>query len=275
SSDVCSSDLGVPQSYVMFEASVYDSYSYLFTKPTFISLDPSVEPGSIPIQGIRVGVNGAEAQAGQAFANLDITVNSAGYSPEGGQRLAEIGTVLGLQKRPAADLVLLTFGRIGEKAYAPTPLTYATPVPVDLPARPDIGVRTSEQLNQSMSRITGVPTTNSAVRETYLQVQQQLPPVLDMQAFLASHQTGVAQLAIKYCSEMVNNTGWRAAFFPDLVVGPGADPATQFAGPAGKEILITPLLAKVSGEGIASQPADADIRAELTSLIDRLAGKTG
>src|SRR5690606_17818366 len=188
---------GVPQSYVMFEASVYDSYSYLFTKPTFISLDPSVEPGSIPIQGIRVGVNGAEAQAGQAFANLDITVNSAGYSPEGGQRLAEIGTVIGLQKGPAADLFFLTFDRIGENTYARTPLTGATPVPVDLPARPDIGLRTFEQLNQSMSRITGVPTTNSAVRQTYLQVQQQLPPVPDMEAFLASHQTGVAQLAIK------------------------------------------------------------------------------
>src|SRR5690606_22160322 len=72
---------GVPQSYIMFDASVYDSYSYLFTRPTFISLDPSVEPGSIPVKGIRIGVNGAEAQAGQAFANLDITVNDASYSP--------------------------------------------------------------------------------------------------------------------------------------------------------------------------------------------------
>src|SRR5690606_39269247 len=78
---------GVPQSYVMFEASVYDTYSYLFTKPTFISLDPSVEPGSIPIQGIRIGVNGAEAQTGQAFANIDTTVTGSGYSPEAGQRL--------------------------------------------------------------------------------------------------------------------------------------------------------------------------------------------
>src|SRR5690606_9510233 len=77
---------GVPQSYVMFEASVYDSYSYLFTKPTFISLDPTVEPGNIPIEGIRIGVNGAEAEAGQAFANVKTVVSSAGYSPEAGQR---------------------------------------------------------------------------------------------------------------------------------------------------------------------------------------------
>ena len=31
----------VPQSYIMFEASQLDSYAYLFTKPTFISLDPN------------------------------------------------------------------------------------------------------------------------------------------------------------------------------------------------------------------------------------------
>ena len=37
---------GVPQSYVMFEVSQYDSYSYLFNKPTFISLDPAARPGN-------------------------------------------------------------------------------------------------------------------------------------------------------------------------------------------------------------------------------------
>jgi hypothetical protein len=127
-------------------------------------------------------------------------VSSAGYSPDAGQRLSDIGTVIGLQKGPAADQFFLTFDRIGSNTYARTPLTGATPIPVDLPAQPDIGVRTFGQLNQSMSRITGVPTTNSGVRQTYLQVQQQLPPVPSIEAFLASHQTGVAQLAIKYCS---------------------------------------------------------------------------
>jgi hypothetical protein len=36
----------VPQSYIMFEVSQNDSYSYLFTKPVFISLDPAARPGS-------------------------------------------------------------------------------------------------------------------------------------------------------------------------------------------------------------------------------------
>ena len=52
---------GVPQSYIMMTASQYDSYSYLFTSPTFISLNPNAAPANVPIKGIRIGINGAEA----------------------------------------------------------------------------------------------------------------------------------------------------------------------------------------------------------------------
>jgi len=90
--------------------------------------------------------------------------------------------------------------------------------------------------------------------------------------FLASHQTGVAQLAIKYCSVMVDNATTRAAFFPGLNVG--AAPATQFAG-NGRDILVVPLLQKAVGVNVGSQPTDTEVRTELNALIDRLAGKPG
>jgi Concanavalin A-like lectin/glucanases superfamily len=263
---------GVPQSYVMLEGSQYDSYSYLFTKPTFISLDPNAKPGSIPLQGMRIGVNGIEARAGQAFANINTTIADANYNATSGQLLSEIGTVIGLQKGPASDQFFLTFDRIGSRTFARTAETGVTGAPVDLPAQADIGIRTFEQLNQSMSRITGVPTTNTGVRATYLQVQQQLPPVPNIDAFLASHQTGVAQLAIKYCSVMVDDAALRAAFFPAL--SGGITPSAQFAG-AGKDILVVPLLQKAVGSNIGSQPSDADVRTELGNLIDRLASKPG
>ncbi len=264
---------GMPQSYIMLEASQYDSYGYLFMKPTFISLDPAARPGTIPIEGIRIGINGGEAQAGQAYANVNLSVTDANYAPATGQLLSEVGTIIGLQKGPVSDQFFLSFDRIGSNTYARTPVTGITQAPVDLPAQSDIGVRTFEQLNQSMSRITGVPTTNSGVRSTYLQVQQQLPPVPSIEAFLASHQTGVAQLAIKYCSVMVDNASMRAAFFPGLNVG--TSPAAQFADAAGKDLLIVPLLQKAVGANVASQPADGEIRTELGLLIDRLANKPG
>jgi hypothetical protein len=264
---------GMPQSYVMLEASMYDSYGYLFTKPTFISLDPAARPGSIPVEGVRIGINGSEAPVGQAYANVKLNVTDANYAPATGQLLSEVGTIIGLQKGPAADQFFLSFDRIGNNTYVRTPVTGITQSPVDLPARSDIGVRTFEQLNQSMSRITGVPTTNSGVRSTYLQVQQQLPPVANFDAFLASHQTGVAQLAIKYCSVMVDNATTRAAFFPALNVG--IAPATQFADATGKDVLATPLLQKVVGTNLANQPSDAAVRNELHALIGKLAVKPG
>lgn len=262
---------GVPKSYIMFEVSQYDSYSYLFTKPVFISLDPTAKPGSIQIDGIRIGVNGTEAKTGQAYANVHTTVTDANYAATSGQLLADVGTVIGLQKGAVSDQFFLTFDRIGTHTFARTPVTGVTQQPVDLAPQADIGMRTFEQLNQSMSKITGVPTTNAAVRATYLQVQQQLPPVPSIDAFLASHQTGVAQLAIKYCSEMINNAATRAAFFPSLDTSASA---SQFAG-AGKDILLVPLLQKAfqqqtNGTDLISQPTNSDVRTELSGLIDRL-----
>ncbi len=61
-----SSVTGLNEAYVMFTVSQFDSYSYLFAKPTFISLDPTVVPNNIAIAGIQIGINGAIPTVGQA-----------------------------------------------------------------------------------------------------------------------------------------------------------------------------------------------------------------
>ena len=63
--------VSVPQAYVMLEASQLDSYGLQFAKPTFISLDPNATVANLPIAGIRIGVNGLEAHAGQAYVPLN------------------------------------------------------------------------------------------------------------------------------------------------------------------------------------------------------------
>ncbi len=63
--------VNVAQAYVMFTVSQYDSYSYLFYQPTFISLDPTAKPTSIPVKGIRIGINGTIPQVGQAYIPLE------------------------------------------------------------------------------------------------------------------------------------------------------------------------------------------------------------
>ena len=182
------------------------------------------------IQGIRIGVNGAEAQSGQAYANVDTTVTDANYSATTGQLLSDVGTIIGAGEGPVCDQFFLTFERIGTQTNVRTEPTPVTQPPVNLPPQSDIGMRTCEQINQSMSRITGVPKTDAGVKATYLQVEQQLPPVPSIEAFLASHQIGVAQLAIQYCSVMVDTPAARAAFFPALNANLAMSGSAQFGG---------------------------------------------
>src|SRR6185437_4680960 len=99
-----SSLTNTPQSYIMFQASQYDNYSYLFYRPTFISLDSSWKPSApISIQGIRLGENGREMPVDQAYIPLNVTVDSADYLPGRGQLLSPIGTVIPLQNGPSSD----------------------------------------------------------------------------------------------------------------------------------------------------------------------------
>ncbi|MGD8910700.1 MAG: LamG domain-containing protein, partial [Chromatiales bacterium] len=69
------------QSYVLFEVSQYDNYSYLFRDPRFINLDESYTPGTIALEGMRIGINGKEASMGQCYTNLVTTINDADYTP--------------------------------------------------------------------------------------------------------------------------------------------------------------------------------------------------
>jgi mono/diheme cytochrome c family protein len=260
---------GVAQSYILLEGSQYDSYSYLFTRPTFISLDPSATPNAIPIKGIRIGINGAVVAAGQAYATVDRTISSSNYTAARGQLLSEVGTVIAVQKGPSSDVFFLTFDQIGTNAHATTDPTPVTQSPADLPAQPDIGMRTFDQLNHSMSVITGIPTTQSGVLQTFLTIKQQLPPVASIETFLASHQTGIAQLAIKYCAALVDDAPARTAFFGSALVL--TTPAgSLFSTQAGKDIVINPMLDGVIGTALGSQPAVAEVRTELSALMTRL-----
>ena len=257
---------GVSQAYVMFEVSRYDNYSYLFAKPTFISLDPAAKPGSIAIKGMRIGVNGAEAKVGQAYAPLDTTVTDANYTAGVGQRLSAIGTVIALEKGPDSDLFFLSFDQIGSQTHVRTePAAPQPATPADKPEASQLGVRVFSEINASMAAITGVSLNDPGVKSTYTLVEQQLPGVSTVESFVAAQQVGVAQLAIQYCDSLVESPQ-AATFFPGLNFA--AAPATAFADTT---LLIDPLLAKAVGTNIATQPADTDVRAELNSLVTRLA----
>jgi hypothetical protein len=260
---------GVAQSYILFTASQYDNYSYLFDKPTFINLNPKAQPGSIPIQGLYIGINGQEASVGQAYSTLNTTVTNANYSPTAGQLLSNMGTVIAMQLGPATDLFFLSFDQIGTHTHVRTVAAAAAPAPTDLAPSADIGLHVYDEINASMATITGVSPGLSAVNTTYQTVEQQLPTVPNIQGFLPSQEIGISQLAIQYCSALVSDPTLEPAFFPGLNLN--QTPAQAFGTNAGMDLVITPLInSPAVGANLATQPTDPQIRTELYSLMTSL-----
>src|SRR5262249_2326825 len=110
---------GVSQSYILFQGSQYDTFSYLFAQPKFITLDPNATiPGNLKLSGMRIGVNGALAPAGQSFTTINATIGGSNYTPGNGQLLSNIGTVVPATLGPANDLFFLSFDQLGSHVHA-------------------------------------------------------------------------------------------------------------------------------------------------------------
>ena len=268
-----SSLVDVPQAYMMFEASQYDSYSYLFNKPTFISLDPNATVTNFDLSGIRIGVNGAEARVGQTYIPFSATIGGSNYIKGTGQPLSNTGAVIQLDKGPVADEFFLTFEKIGTHTHTVTEAPVTASVPTDSAVSPAAGLRTFDSINASFSKVTGVPITSPTVVATFANVKQQLPAVPSIDAFLASHQTGIAQLAIAYCSAMVDSDPLRTAFFGSL--NPN-QPGSVFAGAgnqANRNTVVDALNTKAVGD-LTSQPTASEIFNEVDDLLQKIAAGT-
>jgi len=262
---------GVSQAYIMLTGSQYDSYSYLFTNPTFISLDPKAAPTGITLKGMRVGINGAEATAGQSWATMSTTIGGSSYKAGTGQLLGGVGAVIGAQLGVDSDMFFLSFDQLGTHTHAHTDPTPVVAAPVDNPPSPDVGVKTFAELNASMSVITGVPVSNSTATQTYNTLQQSLPPASDISSFLSANQTAISQLSDTYCSIAVNTPSYLSALFPGLDL---SQPAATYFGTsspvaANRNLLINPLLARAIGANVGTNAAPA-VTAELNSLITKL-----
>jgi hypothetical protein len=268
---------GLSQSYVMFEVSQYDSYAYLFNKPVFLSLDPNTTFSGLTIKGMRIGENGVEAKVGQAYSTLNTAVTGQGFDPTKGAptsvALSGVGTTIALEKGPAYDQFFLTFEQLGSATNVHTEPAPLAPIPVDVVRPSDIGVRTFERINASLSAMTTVPITTPAVASLFQTLQQALPATQELQGFVASHQTAVAQLAIQYCDALVSDPNRRSVYFPG--VNFGVAPAAAF-GTAGRNALITSLMDQMlsansaAGKFLATAPSAAAVTTEVNSLVDKL-----
>lgn len=271
-----------PQSsYILFEVAQYDSYAYLFDRPHFVTLDGSA-PEGIPIEGLRVAMNGIEAPVGQSYAML-VDQLSASEFQELGQPLSALGAVLPLEKGPADDEFFLTFDRLHVSTFNRQDDPTLNIVATDLAPVSRIGLKTFDEIDATYSAVTGVNRLSfTNVDMTYQELRQSLPAVEDINTFLSSHQVAIAQLAIAYCDAMIGSNGSpnpnAATKFPGFQFG--AAPGVAFAAGTERDKFVNPLINDIMGTGLTSQPAYADVYGELASvsasggrpsnLIDRL-----
>ena len=259
--------IDMEEAYVVFEVQVFDDYSYLFNAPFFISLNNEEVPaGDIVMRGMRIGINGLEASAGQAYANLDFTVNASNYNANTGVVLSNVGTVIATELGSEEDVFFLTFDQIGVNTFARSePDVPEVPAPQSPGVQHDVGVRVFGEVNATLSSITTVPSTR--VAETYAEVIQALPAEEDAQAFLASHQSGVMTLTLAYCDELANDTTLRAAFFPDFNFAGGINGTTvaNIVDPLLDKMLVNPVGA--SSLTIDTMGDATDIATDVTELL--------
>jgi hypothetical protein len=278
--------IGAPadSSFILFEVQQFDSHAYLFDKPHFVTLDGSA-PEGIPLEGMRVGMNGREVQVGQTYATLVETLSASEFV-ELGQPLSPMGAVLPLEKGPESDEFFLTFDRLSNLSYARQP--YPTQIVIESPLPPEersseIGLKTFDEIDATFAAVTGIGRTDYplTVEATYQELRQSLPAVENINTFLSSHQVAIAQLAISYCDALVNvdgDPGGTGTMFPGFDFD--ALNTVAFA-PGNRDLFVDPLIDRVMGTNLASQPVRADVHAELASyaasgdgrpdnLIDRL-----
>jgi Concanavalin A-like lectin/glucanases superfamily len=284
-----SAQTNIPQTYIMFTASQYDTYSYLFTNPTFISLNTSAAPANIALAGMRIGVNGVIPTAGQSYSTLNTTIGPPAYSASGGQVLSTVGAVIAVDQGPATDMFFLSFDHLGSSnhtfveptytASAPVACTSTYPTPAGAVAcPPDFGVATFERIDHNMSGITGIPFTNQTVNTLYQSIQQSMPSQPQVNAFLASHQTAISQLAGAYCGQLVGTPSAFSTFFAgsgfSALNGALSSPASSYFGTGSGNAtalasVVGPIVNNVVGPTAYPQ-ASAAMTSELNALLLRV-----
>lgn len=115
----------------------------------------------------------------------------------------------------------------GGNNSTPTPTPTATPI-VDDPSPPpivvqsaeiDVGVKNFEQINETMSVLTGVSAGTNAVRNVYNDLEVQLPTDNSIKSFLSANQVAITKLAAEYCHALVESGTLRGNVWPGFNFG--------------------------------------------------------
>lgn len=259
-----------PNSYLIFEVSQYDNYSYLFTNPTYRVLGADVMQQPLDIQGLRLGVNGKVTQVGQVFTQLDVQLQTANYDAEVGYPINSQGMLVPLENGPDIDQFFLSFEQLGIHSNVFLEATFDDPVfNGSGQENSAVAMRNYAEIRESFAQITGINSSTASVAATYNLVIQQLPSNEDILGFLSAHQMGVTQLAIAYCDAMVESKPARDAIGISLdeVDDPNIDDANAKSVAAWDADFIDPMITAALNTNLTVQPAASDVKDQLHHLL--------
>jgi hypothetical protein len=240
--------------YVEMQAAQLDEFAYVFGKPTMVT-----DVAGVRVKNMRIAVNDKVPVAAQTFRRVDTTVMQSGTE------LSPLGAVIPVALGADMDQFHLEFEMIGDAIGSTEPVSPATP-PAPLPdvPEPDLGVRTFSQVNDTMSALTGIDASRTAVADSFAELRDSLPGTADLLSFSAASQIAIQRLATTYCGEIVNSDTRCSDFFGQCAIDGN-----------GKDQVATTLYDRLVGSGLANQPDATDVGAEIVRMIDDLGCANG
>ena len=162
----------------------------------------------------------------------------------------------------------------GGNNFTPTPTPTATPI-VDDPSPPpivvqsaeiDVGVKNFEQINETMSVLTGVDAGTNAVQNVYNDLEVQLPTDNSIKSFLSANQVAITKLAAEYCHALVESGNLRGTVWPGFNFG--SSPNNVLSNNTQKIQFIDQTLNKFWGMNVGGDRTSSQL--ELLSLMNDL-----
>jgi hypothetical protein len=218
------------------------------------------------VSNLRIAVNGVVPASGQAFTSVDALVT------EPRQLLSRQCSIIQKDTGAIDDVFSVEFESLGafEDPFDPGPPpvppveSFGEPLPLE-------GLRDFDRVNTTMASLTGVDPNAAVVRDTFAELEQQLPATFDLRTFSSSQQVGIAKLSLEYCDAMIESNALRTAFF-------GTAPAFEFDQPVNtafstatkRDLVIDRLVDRMLGANIAYQPSRDELRPVLNDLITEL-----
>ena len=259
-----------PNSYIVFEVSQYDNYSYLFSNPYYLILGSDTMLQPLDLLGMRVGVNGKVSPVGQVYTQLDTQLQPVSYTAETGHPINAQGMLVPLENGADVDQFFLSFEQLGIHNNVYLEATFDDPLFSGSGLENSaVAMRNFSEVRESLAQITGIDSSTASVTATYNLVIQQLPSNEDILGFLSAHQMGITQLAIAYCNAMVESKPARDALGISLdeVDDPTVDDANAKSVVDWDSDFIDPMITAALNSNLSIQPIADDVKDQLHHLL--------